>query len=400
AFQRKLLSHRGRGLPDQDTLGLRLVPAARQPKCVRTKWQQAQINEPQTVPLCARWQVEISLSERAEKPLHVVVAVLSADGNTVELPGRGGSLYLTPGERHVFGADKTFIGLPPLDSRDRVIAFGVQVQDTSDRGASPDVLSRLIAVSPGPSQLPPHTMSVVNVRVLANPPFLPATGRQIRPREYTIADFDVRPYLPADTGSALYRVLRTADDLARAAGDDGIPYRQHDWSLDSDAANLARGIDCSRSIWFAFTRSGLKYNNDNRYLYTGAMIGADSAMQDHFDLCPANEPYRLGDVLVYRSDTRGDGHTVMVIDPEKRISWGSMGWDGNPRDSGGTVSADTGVEYQRIKYKPDWARWDRRDMTLRACWRYRDFRDHAEQDVLSPRVCSEAVCPLPTPTSQ
>ncbi len=59
-----------------------------------------------------------------------------------------------------------------------------------------------------------------------------------------------------------------------------------------------------------------------------------------------------------------------MIDPEKRIAWGSHGWDGNVSQG---LESDTGVEYQLIKYKKDWERWDRSTMTRQACWRYRGF---------------------------
>lgn len=35
------------------------------------------------------------------------------------------------------------------------------------------------------------------------------------------------------------------------------------------------------------------------------------------------------------------------------------------------LQPDTGVEYQKIKYKPDWERWDRKTMDRKACWRYK-----------------------------
>ena len=98
-------------------------------------------------------------------------------------------------------------------------------------------------------------------------------------------------------------------------------------------------------------------------------------MQDEFESCSDDPNLRIGDVLVYRDATRGDGHVVMVIDPEKRIAWGSHGWDGNPRVL--PVEADTGVEYQKIKYKKDprMPRWDRSTMERKACWRYRAFAE-------------------------
>jgi hypothetical protein len=69
----------------------------------------------------------------------------------------------------------------------------------------------------------------------------------------------------------------------------------------------------------------------------------------------------------------------MVIDPERRIAWGSHGWDGNAKEL--KVEPDTGVEYQLIKYKKDWERWDRTTMERQACWRYRQIA----QEALTPQ---------------
>lgn len=79
--------------------------------------------------------------------------------------------------------------------------------------------------------------------------------------------------------------------------------------------------------------------------------------------------------LVYRDAGRKVGHVVMVIDPEKRIAWGSHGWDGNVKEQSSVnpVPVDKGVEYQRIKYKKDSERWDRTTMQRVACWRYKQF---------------------------
>jgi hypothetical protein len=222
-------------------------------------------------------------------------------------------------------------------------------------------------------------MSAVTMRVEANPRFLdgPVTANQpINMREYTIADFDIRPYLPDDENTALYKVLQKADWLARAAGEDGFGYKQHAWDRPTDEENLRLGIDCSRSIWFAFTRAGLPYNQNDRYLTTAMMVGDDTLMADEFESCSDDPNLQHGDILVYRDDARGDGHVVMVIDPAKRIGWGSHGWDGNPKIL--PVKPDKGVEYQKIKFKSDWERWDRKTMTRKACWRYRAFVEETQ----------------------
>jgi cell wall-associated NlpC family hydrolase len=143
--------------------------------------------------------------------------------------------------------------------------------------------------------------------------------------------------------------------LAWAAGEDGFGYKQHAWGRPTDDENLQLGIDCSRSIWFAFTRAGLPYNRDDRYLTAAMMVSDNTLMTDEFESCSVDPNLQIGDILVYRDDTRGDGHVVMVIDPEKRIGWGSHGWDGNAKVL--PVEPEKGVEYQKIKFKSDWERW-------------------------------------------
>jgi hypothetical protein len=234
------------------------------------------------------------------------------------------------------------------------------------------------------------TMSTVTVRVEANSRFLEPDSRQpaapINSREYTLPAFNVAPYLPDDHASALYKVLKTADWLASSKESDGFDYKQHDWSQPTDEENLKVGIDCSRAIWYAFTRGGLPYNPNDAYLTTAEMVADDSPMGEEFAACPIDEDYALGDILVYRSDTRQDGHVVMVIDPAKRIAWGSHGWDGNGQASGQAIEPDKGVEYQRIKVKQDWKKWDRPDMELKSCWRYKRFASERSSGAGRPGV--------------
>ena len=107
------------------------------------------------------------------------------------------------------------------------------------------------------------------------------------------------------------------------------------------------------------------------------MVDDETLMKDEFESCNDDPNLRLGDILVYRDPIKGDGHTVMVIDPRKRIAWGSHGWDGEG-DQKLKIEPDTGVEYQIIKHKKDWQRWDRRTMKRKACWRYRAFIEEAK----------------------
>lgn len=406
AKQRTLLNLHGEGgadFEDNQTLKVRLVPAKRQTECARDGvWHQAQANSKQVIPLCYRWNIEVSLSEESRVPLAVGGVILSTDGSIFGFPADGRMELLPPGKTLTLNSrGETFQAQPPLDVEDLVIVFGTQEENpvawhqltARTRGAASNALERALYTyvnRPGSrgvgagdvdtDDTKTWTRSVVPVRVEANTRFLrPADDAQsIDTREYTVANFDIRPYLPDDESSALYKVLITADALAKASGRDGYSYKQHDWSKPTDAENLAVGIDCSRAIWYAFTRSGLPYNaRENAYLTTADMVTPRTAMADSFSQCPTNGDYRLGDILVYRSDERGDGHVVMVIDAPKRIAWGSHGWDGSPRFSDLPIDPDTGVEYQKIKVKKDWRRWDRGDMQLKACWRYRSFEEEA-----------------------
>lgn len=187
----------------------------------------------------------------------------------------------------------------------------------------------------------------------------------------------VADYYPADTNSALYKVLKQAQILTAHAsfmGRDGIPYKQHSWRGRNDQANLKTGIDCSRSIWFAFTRAGVPYNRQDRYLATFEMWREDSDMSHYFNRCSVND-LRLGDVLVYRGG--GAGHTVMVLDPKKKLAWGSHGWDNSGRD-------DTGVEVQKVVSRNGWRSWDKSSMKLKACWRHKAFANPPKRRELIP----------------
>jgi hypothetical protein len=417
ARQRALMLLRGEGggdYTDNDTLKAQLVPAARQTPCATGQWIQAEPNSEQVVPLCHSFNVKVTLAADAPEPGLLVGAVLlSTDGQTFGLPADGRKELLGPGESLVFNArNETLVGGTPLDTQDRIMVFGTQEQNpvpwhlltqpaatrsahTIDSGLHrllDDYLkpgTRGFATAAEDMDVSTWTMSSVLVRVEANSRFLEPDSRDastIGTREYTIPHFNVAPYLPDDEDSALFKVLKTADWLANSEESDGFDYKQHDWSQPSDAENLKVGIDCSRANWYAFTRSGLPYNDGDAYLTTAMMVTGDSRMNDQFTACPANEDYTLGDVLVYRSDERQDGHVVMVIDPAKRIAWGSHGWDGNARASGNIVEPDKGVEYQLIKVKQDWNRWDRPDMELKACWRYQRFATEREAGTGRPGV--------------
>lgn len=400
ARQRALLQLQGEGgrdYTDNETLQVQLVPAVKQSPCADGVWEQAESNTEQIIPLCHAWNVQVSLSKNSPTPLLVGGVVLSIDGTIFGIPSDGRTALLKPGEALIFNApDETYVGSPPLDVQDHVLVFGTQetnpvpwyllTSTAAARAAGPPRTglyraldrylrpgSRGVTLQEDTAEDTTWTMSSITMRVEANQRFLKPKTRDnpVTPREYTIKTFDIRPYLPDDSQTALYKVLQKADWLAKASVEDGTGYKQHGWNRSTDKENLKLGIDCSRALWFAFTRSGLPYNRTDHYLPTALMVGDDTWMKDEFASCKEDPNLQLGDILVYRDDTRGDGHAVMVIDPDKRIAWGSHGWDGNAKKL--KVEPDTGVEYQLIKYKKNWQRWDRPTMEREACWRYRAF---------------------------
>ncbi|CAK9003702.1 Metacaspase-1A [Durusdinium trenchii] len=400
------------------------------------KWRKHEKNEPHDVPLCALYKVMVELAEDAPVPVNVAGSVLSANGRMDYLPrwsdnerrpvelakGEKAELAIfqaTPDslqfEEHVY-----ILGLPAVPTGGQPVAPIPWRLLSTDRTKAPFFAAR--------TEKEYGAYTILPIRTIANADFaeLSSDGitKETATREYTIKKFDISPYLPdAKETSALYRVLKAAQELTEynksENGEtiDGVSYKQHAWCEGSTNKNLAKGIDCSRSIWYAFTRAGLPYNRHAQsipdeaqcvspydptkdgYLYTGDMARKSYLMSDNFEDCltpdeNGKRAFQLGDVLVYRDKEKGDGHTVMVIDPEKRIAWGSHGWDGNPRlqdpVTGSQLTADLGVEFQKIKIKTDWERWDRSTMELKACWRHNAFVEERRTPTGRPGLA--AVC--------
>lgn len=424
---KQLKGEGGRTFRDGETLQVSLVPEATgQSPCARNAtWVQAQPNAPQDIPLCYRYQIKVTLDAQARVPLLVGGAILSSDGGIL---GFADMLQepLQPGKSRTFNTP--FHGLPPVDVEDQIVVFGTHVKNpipwealTSrvadgaralrDPATQTSGLGRALGRYLAPGTRGQGVVTVVEdsawtrtslpVTVRANAGFLEAppdgaTAAPMDKREYTIPNFDIRPYLPDDATTPLHKVLRVADSLAKYSrvDHDGVGYKQHPWTERTDVDNLKKGIDCSRAIWFAFTRAGLPYNKQhNAYVPTVDMVRPKGPMADQFATCEGDP--KVGDILVYRDDIRGDGHTVMVIDPVKQIAWGSHGWDGNVKDG---QPPDTGVEYQLIKYKKDWTRWDRPTMVQKTCWRYRQIATEAATSRGLPgtqalnQPCEEQTC--------
>jgi hypothetical protein len=427
ARQKALASLRGEGKPlfvDEETLRVEIVPA---PTAVQGPCGTAKVNEfaprpvgsvaaRQIVPLCLAYQIKVTAAKDSPRPLLLGGVVLSGDGGTYGFPRDGSAITLKAGESHTF--PELYRATPPLGAVDTIKVFGTlqtnpvawhlltSDEKTRSAGKSPSPLHRsleryLVAGTRGSTPEgqvtgddSQWTVSTVAVQVEANPRFLeaPAGGPELpQAKEYTIRGFDVRPYLPDDPASALHKVLAQADALARRQ----VSYKQHAWEKASDEANLAAGIDCSRATWFAFSRAGLSYGPGNGYLTTAQLAPKGSPLARDFDRCDG-QPLQIGDLVVYRDDQQGDGHVVMVIDPLRRIAWGSHGWDGTAKEL--KVEPATGVEYQLIKYKPDWGRWDRTNMVEKACWRHRALAAEAAGPKGRPGVkaiespCQPASC--------
>lgn len=417
ARQQALLAARGAGgglLYDDRTVQLRVVQAGDQPACARPGWVQACPGETQQLPLCSRWRVEVRNTHPSET-LRVGGAVLSSDGRILPMPSDGRALELPANSAWVpLEAGQTYTAIPPFGAVEDIVVFGtlrdthinwsVLAADDPVRPGGKDLgtpleaqIARLMtggtrAVAATKAAVNPWTVTHLPIRAVANLVVREDVGlcpEQAQAREYTIADFDVTPYLPADPNTALYKVLQQAELLTHKRQTDGVPYRQHDWSKGSDEANLTHGIDCSRALWFVFTRAGLPYTSrswhqgfvstaemfdESQGSCNSALTPDSTLMKGNFESC-LDEPLRTGDLLVWqgRRPTSGEciGHTVMVIDPEGFIGWGSHGWDGSKSDDGKKLN-DTGVEYQRILAKT-WAKWDRTEYELKACWRHKQF---------------------------
>jgi hypothetical protein len=427
SLQKALLAIHGEGgedFRDDESLLVQLEPyeGSAQKCVVGNGWVQAPANQLQLIPVCKSWKIKVSLSEDVPFKLRIGGFIASSSGRLTPITRQQEIVTLTPGGKS--WVSPAFKSSPPTDVDDFIVVVGTREEQPIDwwhflqladegltRGMAGDSpLLRALKdyvtvaargdVTEDDSEVSTWTRTIVPIRVVAGSAFIDAkVDETIDKREYTVNDFNIAPYLPDSTQTALFRVLTKADELARASYSDGYGYKQHAWQEGSDRNNLGKGIDCSRAIWFAFTRAGLPYNKTDRYLTTADMVGADSPMVERFELCEGSkDTLQVGDILVYRDDTRGDGHVVMAIDPRNQVAWGSHGWDGNAPELSGELKPDTGIEYQKIKYKADWNRWDRKTMELKACWRYRDFieeRMAARGDVgIQSARCNPDMCLL------
>lgn len=399
------------------------------------------------IPLCHHWALKVKLADDAPVPLYVGGLLLSGDGALIGFPGgpdandEPGFVQLQPGQTYTF--KQSLLALPPINALDHILIFGTREDNkvewarlrepSATRGAEGSDLQDALedtlkgqtrAVAAVRSSKPSTwTSTHLTLKVVANSvtkatakTTANSTGKTTgktnaaSTREYTVQAYDIREMMPANQDSGLYKLLMQTYALTNrfAENADGPRYNQDSegrWDKLTDEQNLAKGIDCSRAIWYAFTRAGLSYTKPGgvknkaqpeywdlgAYVSTKEMVDTDSLrleevavdvpvpaspMREHFQSCRAETELRPGDLLVYRrlkGQSRQDGHVVMVIDPANNIAWGSHAWDGAAPK--GSDKVDTGVEYQWIKsikkgLDDKWGAWDTSSMVLVDCWRH------------------------------
>ncbi len=374
------------------------------------------------LPICEPIDIYIKYNEssRTQQTLNVGGVFLGNDGAIESFPTAdlGNMITLVPGEQKLIKHMPMGIVSPTGPAnymlvigllKDSEFPWSLLTKSGLDQESSPttkplaNFLNRYLrgnktsGIAPFLKDNPAWTTSKVVFQALVNPRFIDAPGSQIRPREYILSGYNIYPWLPASRHSALARVLRRADALARKSIADGLGYSHHRWPRRherftiSDEQNLTKGIDCSRAIWYAFTRAdgyregypkGIPYTRGQRYYPTAKMVEKNAPLAKHFDRCD-HQPLQTGDVLVYRGTDGEYGHTVMVIDPIGRVAWGAHGFDGNRIGRRG--QGDIAVEYQRIPTKQSGQKWDSPNMERVACWRHKAFIKEREQSMTNPR---------------
>lgn len=430
--QRALRLLRGEGgtvLANDRSLQVRVVTPGGPSPDAAFPMAQAAPNQEQVIPLCQDWAIEVTLDASAGVPeLAVGGAVLFNDGSILGFPSDGRVQTVPRGGKTVFEEPGWLKACPPTGIVEHVLVVGTlpaqpvswrdltaRSKSTTGPGGLQAVLADYLGGTKGggkpaePATAWTATLLPLRVEVNRDARAPAVSDNQAGPatREYTIKGFDLRPYRPRDPAHPLNRVFDQVEKLSAWRGTDGARYAQHAWSKTSDRANLDVGIDCSRSIWYVFTRAGLPYvdakgdggskdggKTYGGYVSTWKMTRASTEMKAHFDDCSTEAVPRLGDVLVYHgTNSKGNpvGHTVMVIDPARYIAWGSHGWDGSttagtavqplllepplvtPTRRGGTQLDDTGVEFQMTLEGHDWGFWDSNKIKRTGCWRHRDL---------------------------
>lgn len=378
------------GLPPASDLTVRMVEAPDQPECSRGRWKEAEPGRIQIVPVCHRWQVEVSLAASAPGPREVGGVLLGNDGTTIGFPVRGEAVTVQPGGTHRFRlpvsgsmGPEGVKSIPPLGIAEYVMVYtGPPGSNVPFHKASSVGTSMRSLTAPGAGS---WQQIAVTYRIEANPGDDPL--QPLPTRELTLDGYDVRPLLPANTNSYLYRLLHNAERLAHIKGGDGLDYAQclprnssginnrsrysetewpdgtcwsQPWDFRRDEREFMEspGIDCSTTVWWMFTRACLgntaarlperrSGESTGRYLdrvrtfhteerkcllltdenYRGGYLNTEFMLKD--ELMSRHwdrcdsDALRTGDVLVTKTERGGGGHTYVVIDPDNYVVFGS-----------------------------------------------------------------------------
>lgn len=402
ARRKALLKLEGEGgalFTNNQTLQVRLVPYREQLPCARMPWPPMTPARLQPLPLCARWQIEVSLAAEAPEPLLVGGLLLANDGGLYGIPASGRQERLEPGS--TCRLPDLFRATSPLNATDDLLIFGTRESEPvawhrftdpastrdlpTEAEASPLARSlarylqakRDVVLEPVTTE-GAWTSTHLSIRVEANSPITePSLGAPPSARQYRIPHVDLRPYLPDRPDSALARLLAQADRLVQGAdaGEDAAGPR--DVQAAPGGANLHPGESSARALWRVFTSAGLSFSPGNAYTPMKQLLVQEGALEDSFDRCEASA-LRIGDILLYHDEAHHRGMGLLVIDPRLHIAWGSQAWDegeqeapqnGASHQEGGPV--EPGVIYQRIRYPRDWTRLGLSSVTLAACWRHK-----------------------------
>lgn len=441
-------------------LSVRMVSAPTQKACSSPqRWREPPQGGLQVVPGCHAWELEVTLDRGARGPMAVGGLVLANDGTVLGFPFDGSTAVLQRGETRRFFTDGASpASEPPFGIPEHVVTFAgpsTTAVPWADLRKDP---AALVGPYPGP-WFRHHLTYVVEANAeddsrdptptreltLAN-----FDARYLQPQNTNTFLYKLLENMMTlaryhgDDGPKYAQCLpvghaRINGSTRRAASEwPGGDCWTAPWNFTRDNMELKKGIDCSMTVWWALTRTclgdtrqalpGRKANEDDAgyeqrlrtfhteqrrcllftdetykggYLST-AVTTADQAdyeavMRVHFEPCDGG--HRTGDLLVTRNKTNTDGHTVLVVDPERGVVFGSHGSDLNLEPGDLTAEelekldrfeawwshpeSDKGVEFQFVRPvgKPGeepFAGFDSQRTTR--CWRHKALAQEWETD--------------------
>ncbi|MFZ5616947.1 MAG: caspase family protein [Pseudomonadota bacterium] len=406
-------------------------------------------NERVNVPACAVYKIRVKLNgdgcgrsydkEHNCFPMKIAGSLIDPDGSRVALPtsnnGERKPVTLYPNRSETLGIIHAISGNAHLESK--ILVLGFPLDPVTIEGGS--TITFDIPWQQLSSQAPEKFKSGEKYKLrdeFGTYSILPIT---YDPNFYLYAPdrpmgqnpkLNILPYLPDDVNSSLHRVLKAVDQIS-SNGDVAYRYRQHRWCERADDANLAQGIDSARAIWYAFTRSAkansvgasTPYNRfvkgadpgltacakgENSgvspeldgFLPTPEMVDPESLLSEEFYDCLASDHgacggrYELGDLLVFENEESRRMRALLVIDRQRGIFWGAMGWDNPAVDSdssiGVSAAGDGYVGYFNRSHI------EGPGLKLVGWWRYKAFAEEAKSPFGRPGLsafCNSIIDP-------